>query len=139
MISNEKMEQLWWKYRNEGVAKNLSMQAFCSLHNVPYNAFEKYLKLRRHFSDVHHVTITDAPSEAASKEVPIEKTAANTAAASTATDKSQHPSETTKEANGDRAVRIMINVRISNGIQISKKNIDYRTLRSLVEKLEVLC
>ncbi len=55
------MEKLWWQYKNEGVAKNLSMQAFCSMHNVPYNAFEKYLKLHRHFSDVHHITVTDLP------------------------------------------------------------------------------
>ena len=64
MISNEEMEKLWWQYKNEGIAKNLSMQAFCSIHNVPYNAFEKYLKLRRHFSDVHHITVTDLPEEA---------------------------------------------------------------------------
>ena len=61
MISNEQMEKLWWQYKNEGVAKNISMQAFCSMHNVPYNAFEKYLKLRRHFSDVHHISVTDLP------------------------------------------------------------------------------
>ena len=63
MISNEEMEKLCWQYKNEGVSKNLSMQAFCSIHNVPYNAFEKFLKLRRHFSDMHHITVTDLPEE----------------------------------------------------------------------------
>ena len=64
MIPNEEMEKLWWQYRNEGVSKTLSMQAFCSIHNVPYNAFEKYLQLRRHFSEVHYITVTNLPEEA---------------------------------------------------------------------------
>ncbi len=132
MISNEKMEKLWWQYKNEGVAKNLSMQAFCSMHNVPYNAFEKYLKLRRHFSDVHHITVTDLPQQ----ETP-EATGAQTevsalgiqAAASGAV-----PAIQVKPG-----VRIMIHIHMSNGMQVSKKNMDYRELHELVEKLEALC
>lgn len=58
MISNEKMEEYCMRYKSEGVAKGLSMQAFCSVHGIPYNAFEKYLKLRRHFSTVHKVQIS---------------------------------------------------------------------------------
>lgn len=126
MISNEEMEKLWWQYRNEGVAKNLSMQAFCSLHNVPYNAFEKYLKLRRHFSDVHHITVTDIPKQEAQQ---TEATSEPQTSATTVIN----------EVPVKDKVRIMISIRMTNGIQISKKNMDYRELHSLVEKLEVLC
>lgn len=51
------------RYKSEGVAKGLSMQAFCSMNNIPYNAFEKYLKLRRHFSTAHKINITDIPEK----------------------------------------------------------------------------
>ena len=33
----------------------------------------------------------------------------------------------------------MIHIHMSNGMQVSKKNMDYRELRDLVEKLEALC
>ncbi len=128
MISNEKMEKLWWQYKNEGVAKNLSMQAFCSMHNVPYNAFEKYLKLRRHFSDVHHITVTDLPQQDAPE--------------ATAAQPEVEAPEIQTEAPAVRVkpgVRIMIHIHMSNGMQVSKKNMDYRELHELVEKLEALC
>lgn len=132
MISNEQMEKLWWQYKNEGVAKNISMQAFCSMHNVPYNAFEKYLRLRRHFSDVHHITVTDLP-EPAEAEVPLARSGAE-APATPAKTPSAIPAY-----DGKSGVRIMIHIRMSNGMQVSRKNMDYRELHELVEKLEALC
>ena len=131
MISNEQMEKLWWQYKNEGVAKNLSMQAFCPMHNVPYNAFEKYLKLRRHFSDVHHITVTDIPA--------LEEPEANMdqdqmVTAPKGIIPADGPLPEVKEK-----VRIMIHIRMSNGMQVSKKNMGYRDLHDLVEKLEALC
>lgn len=131
MISNEKMEKLWWQYKNEGVAKNLSMQAFCSMHNVPYNAFEKYLKLRRHFSDVHHITVTDIPEP--------EDTQTDVATVPTVTPEPKDTAAVSSSSEGPESVRIMISIRMSNGMQIFRKNMDYRQLHSLVEKLEVLC
>ena len=55
------MNQYWNEYRTKGVAKGLSMQAFCSTRNIPYNAFEKYLKMRRYFSTAHKIQITGVP------------------------------------------------------------------------------
>ena len=108
------------------------MQAFCSIYNVPYNAFEKYLKLRRHFSDVHHITVTDLPEEADTSvnkdRLRMAKPAANYASPSAGT-----------ASSGKEKVRIMLHIRMSNGMQLSSKNMDYRELCSLVEKLEVLC
>lgn len=131
MISNEQMEKLWWQYKNEGVAKNLSMQAFCSIHNVPYNAFEKYLKLRRHFSDVHHIKITDMPA--------TDSADTGTTVDSESSNRNTVGSEGAPVSGSEKSVRIMINVRMTNGIQISRRDMDYRQLCSLVEKLEALC
>lgn len=138
MISNEQMEKLWWKYRNEGVAKNISMQAFCSMHNVPYNAFEKYLKLRRHFSDVHHVTVTDLPVEndLTTEEGPRAVISQASADAPVADDIIPAASPA---AAGKERVRIMIHIRMGNGMEVSKKNMDYQELHELIGKLEALC
>lgn len=130
MLSNEQMEKLWWQYKNEGVAKNISMQAFCSMHNVPYNAFEKYLKLRRHFSDVHHITVTDLPE-------PEEPQAE--AALGPQESRQAQVTPPTPTSGGNGRVRIMISIRMSNGMQIFKKDMDYQELHTLVEKLEALC
>ena len=123
MISNEGMEKLWWQYKNEGIAKNLPMQAFCSIHNVPYNAFEKYLKLRRHFSDVHHITVTDLPEEADTSvnkdQFRMAKPVANDVAPSAGT-----------APSGKEKVRIMLHIRMSNGMQLSRTNMAYRELIS---------
>lgn len=133
MISNEQMEKLWWQYKNEAVAKNISLQAFCSMHSVPYNAFEKFLKLRRHFSDVHHITVTDIPAEDQPGAV---------AAVSASDNESQAKdilSTPSPAQAGKEKVRIMIHIRMTNGMQVTKKNMDYRELHELVEKLEALC
>ncbi len=63
MISNIQMEKLWQRYQSEGVARDMSIQQFCSMNNVPYNSFEKYLVTRRKMSNVYPVTITDAPED----------------------------------------------------------------------------
>ena len=36
-------------------------------------------------------------------------------------------------------LRILVDIRMSNGVHISQKNLSYEGLKSLVEKLEVLC
>ena len=95
------------------------MQAFCSIHNVLYKAFEKYLKLRRHFSDVHHITVTDLPEEADTSvnkdQVRMAKPASNDAAPSAGT-----------APLGKEKVRIMLHTHMSNGMQLSSKNMEYR-------------
>lgn len=128
MLTNEQMEKLWWKYQREGIDKNLSMQAFCSIHNVPYNQFEKFLKLRQHLSDVHPITVTDLPDE--------ESPTSDVCRKGTQRAVAKEPSPMAGMAGRNR---IMVSIRMTNGIQITKKNMDYQGLRSLVEKLEVLC
>ena len=36
-------------------------------------------------------------------------------------------------------VRILVELRMTNGLHISQKNLSYQELRKLIEKLEVLC
>ena len=155
-LTNTQMENLWWKYKTEGIAKNLSLQAFCSIHDVPYNQFEKFLKLRKDLSEVHKVNITDLPDETESSENITGQPSSGHAARSEkpdaqssreikvsfrrrqdmTDDNDPHDEDTSSPGS---PVRIMVNIRMTNGTQISKRNMDYRGLRSLVEKLEALC
>lgn len=112
------------RYKSEGVAKGMTLQSYCSMHNIPYNAFEKYLKLRRHFSTAHRIEVTGVPSTE-------ETTATGTPDVKV--------SDGTSETKPERGLRIMIDIRINNGIRVQQKNLDYSGLKGLVEKLEVLC
>ena len=124
MYSSKDYEKLWQKYQTEGIAHNMTLQMFCSMNNVPYNSFEKYLKTRRNMSDIHPVSITDIPEEA------------------TESSAESKPTEKTTEEGlpyRDSQTRILVNIRMTNGIRISKANLSHRELTQLVEKLEALC
>ena len=124
MYSSKDYEKLWQKYQTEGIAHNMTLQMFCSMNNVPYNSFEKYLKTRRGMSDIHPVSITDIPQEA--NEKVADSTSCDTA------EEERRPSK-------DSQTRILVNIRMTNGIRISKANLSHRELKQLVEKLEALC
>lgn len=125
MISNEKMEEYWNRYREQAVPKNISMQAFCSMNNIPYNAFEKYLQMRRHFSTVHKINVTDIPEDESSDGCEDQNLAENP--------------QSSESSNKPKSIRIMVDIRISNGLRIEQRNLDHKGLLSLVEKLEALC
>lgn len=126
MISNTQMEKLWQRYQTEGVAHNMSIQQFCSMNNVPYNSFEKYLVTRRKMSDVYPVSITDVPEDKETDKLAEEPKAAPT---------------DTKPALEEKpkAVRIFVSIKMTNGLSMNQGNLSYRDLQALVEKLEVLC
>ena len=43
------------------------------------------------------------------------------------------------ESGKENAVRIWIDIRISNGLHLSQKNLSYQDLVRMIEKLEGLC
>ena len=49
---------------------------------------------------------------------------------------SQEPSSTVTKPSG---VRILVELRMTNGLHISQKNLSYQELKRLIEKLEGLC
>ena len=52
---------------------------------------------------------------------------------------SSSPTPERKENTEPCPVRMMIDIRMTNGIRIQQRNLTYRNLRSLIEKLEGLC
>ena len=89
-------------------------------HKVPYNIFQKWYKDTR--KKIVEVKVDGIPVEGGG--------------------------ETETEPNGqfhnvsptkDKSVRIWVDIRISNGLHLSQKNLSYQDLVRMIEKLEGLC
>ena len=53
--------------------------------------------------------------------------------------KSGCQSKPVSQSNAENPVRIWIDIRISNGLHLSQKNLSYQDLVRMIEKLEGLC
>lgn len=119
MYSSEDFERLFIRYKCEAYPKGESIQTFCLKNKVPYNLFEKWYKDTRH--NVVEVDVAGRPS-------PVEA------------DKQENKvivPQHTKEPSPK--VRILVDLRVSNGLRLRQGNLSYGQLRRLVEKLEGLC
>ena len=117
MYSSEDFERLFIRYKSEAYPKGESIQTFCHRNNVPYNLFEKWYKDTRH--KVVEVKVSGRPSHPE-------------------TDK---PEEEGRQQNEEKVteVRILLDLRVSNGLHLRQRNLSYGQLKRLVEKLEGLC
>lgn len=119
MYSSEDLESFYFQYQTEALPHGESLQSFCVKHKVPYNIFQRWYKDTR--KKVVAVQVdgvpVDAVEESLKLKVPVQPAARIT----------------------DTPVRIWIDLRISNGLHLSQKNLSYRDLVRMVEKLEVLC
>ena len=116
MYSNEDLERFYFQYQTEAVPLGESVQSFCKRNNVPYNIFSKWYKDTR--KRIVEVSVDGLPSEDSCPDTLV--------AASPA-------------AKPQAALRIMVDIAMSNGLRLSQKNLSYRDLRLLIEKLEGLC
>lgn len=116
----EDFERFFIRYKAEGMTSGVSLQKYCADNKVPYNLFLKWYKDTRH------------------KVVPLEVTGLP---AAEATDNGGAEPETGKDVLPlrQKEVRIMIDVRMTNGLHLNRRNMSYRELQELVANLEVLC
>ena len=126
MYSSEDFENFYIRYKAEGLPRKLSIQEFCIRNKVPWNLFNKWYRDTRH------------------KIVPVEVINRPTAIAEEvkATNPAQAPapdSSATVTAVENAGPRIMVDIKMTNGLHIQQRNLSYHTLKMLVENLEVLC
>ena len=119
MYSSEDLERFYFQYQTEALPHGESLQSFCVKNKVPYNIFQKRFKDTR--KKVVEVQIDGAP-------VPTHKKK----------DKIGVQLQPVSK-NSENSVRIWIDLRISNGLHLSPKNLSYHDLVRMIEKLEVLC
>ena len=117
MYSSEDLERFYFQYKTEALPHGESIQHFCVRNKVPYNIFSKWYKDTR--KQIVEVTVDGRPSEGSLGTAPSEAPVSA----------SVPPSP----------VRILVEIRMSNGLHISQKNLTYHELIKLVEKLEGLC
>lgn len=120
MYSSEDLERFYFQYQTEALPHGESLQSFCARHKVPYNIFQKWFKDTR--KKVVEVQIDGAPV------VSPEEQPAPVA----------HPAPASPLSTAN-PVRLWIDIRTSNGLHLSQKNLSYHDLVRMVEKLEVLC
>ena len=151
MFTNEDYERLLVKYTSQGIPAGESIQHFCDRNKVPYNLFDKWYRDTRH--KVVKVKVDGMPTtgpdtgqsimgsimdeikpQAKPDEREPEWTEDNPKPGSVAY-LDQHPEEAQKK----ESVRIMVDIRMSNGMQIRQRNLSRHQLLKLVEKLEALC
>ena len=124
--SNEDFENFYVRYKAEGLPQKLSIQQFCIQNKVSWNLFNKWYRDTRH--RITEVAVTGRPEETPKQDLPQDT---NIPTAQQAP-QGDIPSET-------EATRIMVDIRMSNGLHVFQKNLSYRKLLTLVENLEVLC
>lgn len=124
MYSYNDFERLFVRYKLEGLPAGVSIEKFCMSNKVPYNLFAKWYRDTR--KKIVPVQVLGAPSpEAEMKEIPSPIPG-------------QNPEVDTR-LSSPAGLRILVDIRMSNGVHVSQKNLSYEGLKSLVEKLEGLC
>ena len=121
MYSSSDFERLFICYKAEAMPEGESIQSFCLKNKVPCNLFHKWYKATHHQIVPVHVeghpgAESDSPTEVSSSPVPERKT-----------DTESIP------------VRIMIDIRMTNGMRIQQRDLTYFDLKNLISKLEGLC
>lgn len=114
--SSEDFERFYIRYKAEGVPHGETLQGFCSKNKVPYNLFIKWYQDTRY--KVVPVTVDGMP------ENPSKEESAN---------------GTEQTERQPAPVRIMIDIRMTNGLHVSRRGMSYSELQRLVNNLEVLC
>ena len=120
MYSSEDLERFYFQYQSEALPHGESLQSFYIKNKVPYNIFQKWFKDTR--KKVVEVQIDGAPVISHEEKI-------NTV---------DQPEPVSKSSN-ENPVRIWIDIRISNGLHLSQKNLSYQDLVRMIEKLEGLC
>lgn len=124
MYSYDDFERLFVRYKLEGVPSGVSIEQFCLSNKVPYNLFSKWYKDTR--KKLLPVQVLGAPCpEAEQKAI--------------ASSIPEQKSEVSPRLSSGTGLRILVDIRMSNGFHISQKNLSYEGLRNLVGKLEGLC
>ena len=119
MYSSEDLEKFNFHYHTEWMPRGMSIQAYCSRNNVPYKVLDKWI--RDIYKRVVPVHVTGTPEE-----LKIESP--------------QHTvtRQETKPSNENVSIKIIIST--SSGMELSRDGLDYRSLRTFIERLEgLLC
>ncbi|RGS34904.1 hypothetical protein [Bacteroides cellulosilyticus] len=120
MYSYNDFERLFLRYKLEGVPSGVSIEQFCLSNKVPYNLFAKWYKdSRKPIIPVHFLGSPSPEAEIQETPSPLPE---------------QDP-EVDIRFSSLAELRILVDIRMSNGVHLCQKNLSYAGLKILVEKL----
>ena len=114
MYSSEDLERFYFQYQSEALPHGESLQSSCLKNKVPYGLSipEKGVEVQ---VDGAPVIAHEGKNKTGDRPKPVSR------------------------SSNDNPVRIWIDIRISNGLHLSQKNLSYQDLVLMIEKLEDLC
>lgn len=124
MYSNEDFENFYVRYKAEALPKGVSIQSWCMKNKVSWNLFNKWYRDTRH--RIVPVNLAGHPEEDTITETAIREF-------------EEQNCDTPNSPETKETIRIMIDIRMTNGMQIRQKNLSFGRLKKLVESLEGLC
>lgn len=111
--SSEDFERFYIRYKAEAMPRGVSIQAYCSTNNVPYNLFDKWYRDTRH--KIVNVQVDGGPTE-----------------------KPATTEDGSRETTCNSGLRIKVDICMSNGLHIQQRGMSYADLKRLITNLEVL-
>ena len=151
MYTNEDYERLLVKYTSQGIPAGESIQHFCDRNKVPYKLFDKWYRDTRHkvvkvkVDGMPTTGIDSGQSIMGSIMDEIKPQVKPTEREPEWTEDNPRPGSIAnldlhrKEARQKDTVRIMVDIRMSNRMQIQQRNLSRHQLLKLVENPEALC
>ena len=149
MFANEDYERLLVKYTSQGIPAGESIQHFCDRMNVPYNLFNKWYRDTRH--KIVKVRVDGMPDKTdgeGNEESLMDALVSDSLQSQTdaSAQNKKHPAKkSARERNSDgdsgagQTVSIMIDLRTSSGLRISRKGMTYPQFLDLATKLSAIC
>ena len=121
MHSSKDLERFYFQYKTEALPHGESLQSFCLKNKVPYNIFEKWYKDTR--KKIVEVSVDGRPEDEDEPDGESDRLARPASSAS----------------GSVSPVHIWLDLRMSNGLHLSQKNLSYQGLVRMIGKLEGLC
>ena len=99
--------------------RGMSIQAYCPRNNIPYNVLDR--RIRDIYKRIVPVQISGTPDELK-------------------IDNPKHAETAPKKKTSNEDVSIKIIISTSSGMELSRDGLDYRSLRTFIERLgDLLC
>lgn len=127
MASSEDFKRILELYNQESKTSGVSILTFCQKNGIVYSQFKRWYK-NRHKVKGHAVDIVDRDGA-----LPVQETRLPTAC-----DKVVEVADA-QDVRDSKPALFTIQLNSTTGMYFQQKNLDYKSLKDLVEKLEVLC
>ena len=148
-LSNEELERWYFRYKTEAEPHGTAMERFCEIHKISYKALDNWRRQTK--NKIVPVMVTGMPDTEFGSSDPIQSQ--DTASLDTPEDAADRCRQLRFQSCRHRmkpemsheniaeyiSPRILVTIKASNGLYVSRGNLDYKGLLLLVQKLEGLC